>query len=564
MIRRISSLILCAIILFLVSISSFSAYAQDASVEGVFINKPDITFYLSNYVENVIDVKLNDELVNVNSVSKYDIDKYSVAAYVLVDVSGSIPNEDVLNVFKDELIAFAKTFGQDDKFVLYTMGDSAKEILSGGEGIDQVEKAIRSLKRTNENSYIYDTLNIVYDNNVQPANYDRQFVLVISDGINYSNKTSYEKIYKKYITHSLPVYSLLYSNGEIDANRSYISEFNDLVSDSGGYTVRYTENDGKGKLTSLIDKINDKTVVKCSAKNNTVNSNDSNNILSFNCDGNSVEIKSVFVTSNQIDDVSPEINEIAYDKISGNFVITFSENIIANTEKITVSKNDKNIKITSCTIEDNKLIIKPKEEIYTGKYTFDLGSVTDNSNEKNSLKQSSVTEKVKSTNVFLKILKDFWWILIIILLLVAILLILLFVKNKKNVKTIKEIFETQVEEENVEVKHTQVVKKKYYNNPQVESQKLSMIVEFNGNKNKVEMNVVSSVIVGRSSECDICIEDTKLSRQHFAIEIINNKFVISDLNTTNGTFVNGTKVSTKQLLLSGDKVLAGTSLFIVL
>lgn len=564
MIKKSVSIILSVLLLFSISVTSLFAYAQDTTIEGVYVNKPDITFYVDGDSENITDVKLNREEIKVESTSDYNIKNESVVAYVIIDISGSVPNNDALNVFKAELIDFAKTFGEDDKFVLYTMGNEAKEILSGGESIDKVIKAINGIVKTNENSYIYNTLNDLYDKYVQPSSYDRQFVIIVSDGINYSNKTSHEKIYNKYISHSLPIYSLLYDTGEIGSNRSYVSEFTDLVTDSGGHSISYTENNGKGKLAALIKEINSKKVIKCLAQSNTVDQSISNNVLSFKIDDKSVELKNISVASNQEDNEAPTIKEIKYDKSSGNFIVAFSENISADTEKITVSKKDENIKIGSCSIEGNELVIKPKEDIYSGKYTFNLEGVTDISNEKNALDQFLVTEKIKATNILLKVLKDFWWMLIVVALLVAILLILLFVKNKKKVKTIKEIFETQVEEENVEVKHTQVVKKQIYTNPKVETKRLSMFVEFNGNRNKVELNVVSSVIVGRSAECDICIEDAKLSRQHFVIETINNKFVISDLNTTNGTFLNGTRVSTKQLLQPRDKIVAGTCIFIIL
>lgn len=564
MIKKTVSLFLSVVLLALISVTAFSAYAQNIDVEGVYINKPDVTFYVDKGVEDITDIKLNNEAIDLVSVSDYSIENEAVAAYVIVDVSGSIPSNRALDVFKDELIDFAKTFGEDDKFVLYAMGDEAKMLLSGDESIDEISSAINNIQKTNENSYIYNTLNDIYNENIQPSSYDRQFIIIISDGINYSNVTSYEKIYNKYISHSLPIYSLLYDTGSITSNRTYVSEFVDLVNDSGGYNVSYTENTGEGKLSSLIKEINDKQVVKCSAASNAIDKSISNNVLSFKCGDELVEIKNVLVTTNRIDESAPVIEEIKYDKESGNFVIVFSENISADTEKISVTKNNKTIPIGSCSIEGNKLVIKPKQEVYTGKYTFNLNSVTDVSNEKNALAQTSVTEKVDAVSIFLKIIKDFWWILIVIALLVAILLILLFVKNKKGVKKIKDIFITQIEEENVEVKHTQVVKKQYYSSPQLQAQKLSMFVEFNGNRNKIEINIVSSVIVGRSKECDICIEDSKLSRQHFAIETINNRFAISDLNTTNGTYVNGAKVHSKQLLQSGDKILAGTSMFVIL
>jgi predicted Zn finger-like uncharacterized protein len=50
------------------------------------------------------------------------------------------------------------------------------------------------------------------------------------------------------------------------------------------------------------------------------------------------------------------------------------------------------------------------------------------------------------------------------------------------------------------------------------------------------------VIVGRGSEADLIIPDLEVSRQHCAIEIEDNKTILRDMNSTNGTFVDGEKI----------------------
>lgn len=60
-------------------------------------------------------------------------------------------------------------------------------------------------------------------------------------------------------------------------------------------------------------------------------------------------------------------------------------------------------------------------------------------------------------------------------------------------------------------------------------------------------------IVGRSSECNLWIEDSTISRKHFRIGIVNGEIEIEDLRSTNGTYVNGSRVE-KASLFDGDKV----------
>ena len=58
---------------------------------------------------------------------------------------------------------------------------------------------------------------------------------------------------------------------------------------------------------------------------------------------------------------------------------------------------------------------------------------------------------------------------------------------------------------------------------------------------------------------DIIINDPETSRKHCAIDIYENKFVIRDLESTNGTFINDTRVK-EDLLKEGDRIRIGNTL----
>jgi hypothetical protein len=53
--------------------------------------------------------------------------------------------------------------------------------------------------------------------------------------------------------------------------------------------------------------------------------------------------------------------------------------------------------------------------------------------------------------------------------------------------------------------------------------------------------------IGRK-DCDLILEDRLISRRHAEIKFIDNKLVIEDLASTNGTKVNGKNVKKKQLV----------------
>ncbi len=60
-------------------------------------------------------------------------------------------------------------------------------------------------------------------------------------------------------------------------------------------------------------------------------------------------------------------------------------------------------------------------------------------------------------------------------------------------------------------------------------------------------------IVGRANECNLWIEDGAISRKHFSIHVVKGKAVLKDLGSTNGTLLNGEKV-TEHPLEDGDKI----------
>jgi pSer/pThr/pTyr-binding forkhead associated (FHA) protein len=62
------------------------------------------------------------------------------------------------------------------------------------------------------------------------------------------------------------------------------------------------------------------------------------------------------------------------------------------------------------------------------------------------------------------------------------------------------------------------------------------------------------VLIGRGPINHIVIDDPRISRQHAKITPEESGHVIYDLNSANGTFVNGTKVTGKVKLASGDRL----------
>lgn len=65
--------------------------------------------------------------------------------------------------------------------------------------------------------------------------------------------------------------------------------------------------------------------------------------------------------------------------------------------------------------------------------------------------------------------------------------------------------------------------------------------------------LAGKTIIGRRSDCAIVIPSKGVSRQHASIEMQGNEYVIQDLESANGTFVNGKRI-TSVPLAPGDQI----------
>jgi pSer/pThr/pTyr-binding forkhead associated (FHA) protein len=66
-----------------------------------------------------------------------------------------------------------------------------------------------------------------------------------------------------------------------------------------------------------------------------------------------------------------------------------------------------------------------------------------------------------------------------------------------------------------------------------------------------------SIVLGRSSEADILVDDTGVSRRHLEIQTAGGTTTAVDLGSTNGSYVNGHKVAGSMELTDGSTITMG-------
>jgi two-component system cell cycle response regulator len=66
-------------------------------------------------------------------------------------------------------------------------------------------------------------------------------------------------------------------------------------------------------------------------------------------------------------------------------------------------------------------------------------------------------------------------------------------------------------------------------------------------------------VIGRGQKAQIRLLDDGISREHAQLVIVNDRIVLQDLGSTNGTYCNGLKVEANKELVDGDKILVGST-----
>ena len=80
------------------------------------------------------------------------------------------------------------------------------------------------------------------------------------------------------------------------------------------------------------------------------------------------------------------------------------------------------------------------------------------------------------------------------------------------------------------------------------------------NKKHIELDRLPCTIGKLDGYVDFCIDDPTISRMHARIELENDQLVLSDLNSTNGVYLNGLRLrpNERRIIEAGDEIRFGS------
>ena len=77
------------------------------------------------------------------------------------------------------------------------------------------------------------------------------------------------------------------------------------------------------------------------------------------------------------------------------------------------------------------------------------------------------------------------------------------------------------------------------------------------NQKGIEVEITDVTVLGRSDEADLVIDDPYASDFHMRLVVQENAMMLHDLGSTNGTYVNGRRVTVPTELRRGDNIQVG-------
>src|SRR5262249_19255414 len=90
-----------------------------------------------------------------------------------------------------------------------------------------------------------------------------------------------------------------------------------------------------------------------------------------------------------------------------------------------------------------------------------------------------------------------------------------------------------------------------------------LVVKKGGATKKALRLKSEETIVGRRQDCDLRIRSSAVSRRHCLLSYHDDVLHVEDLDSVNGTYLNGARVSGRQIVKPGDLLEIGPARFIV-
>lgn len=531
-----------------------NVYSQSCEIEQISLDMPDVRiYYRSDRQEQKPEAYLGGEILNYDRSSQFSELGEGVDYYILLDVSASIPDSQFANI-KDGIINFISSKGEKDKCFLLTFGDTSNLVLNGSENPQDAAAVIQGLTNDDMETVLFQTLVQTADMIDKAAQTEekRRVIITITDGEDCvtGQATSNEAVSE--LNHKgIPMYAIAVDVGK----EEYINSFGELARNTGGTLSIFNS----GTCLELMNQIRstvENSYVAFFHSDTNVASNTREDLTVKFPDQQVTDTKEVIPTRWIPDTEAPTVTKWEK-KNDKELKLTFSEKVL-NADRpadYKVERDGEAIAVDSVFYSEKKesyAILTFKDKLYKGNYKIKFSGITDCSMEKNSISKMESFDldgagKGKSAAFWMSLLAG---VIAVVAAGVIIVVLVVYKKVKKN-KGVIYVDGKAALASNVDVKqHVSVVS--------LPQKTVTFLLQNQiGGKSELKITINGSAMAGRSDDCDIYFDDSKMSRQHFALETDGTDVYITDLESSNGTFVNGVRLNRRRKLLPNDEITAG-------
>lgn len=556
----LSILCLCTSVL----VSAQPSTYQEGLIEQIYSRMPEMKVYV-RLGEQVGDQEITGYLNSkeLQTVSHQPFQRENGVSFVLMfDCSTSVSSSQMTKMKQTAVNFVNNSAYENDCFTVVAFGETIEILTDSTATREQVTDAIRSLRNNQNGTVLYDAVDAVRQITAQMPESapDKQMCVIFTDAVDYNlGGTTNVEVLRVAESSGTPIYAVAINPGD----KASIDSLGAIARSSGGDVFVATGGNIEKAFGEAVSQLDNLYEIEFQSDSNKVSLTEENfSICVGEKTAGKVLERKFRSAAWKKDDTAPTIlsTEVLSDQ---ELSIRFSEPVdnAGKPENYTVKNGAQTFQIQDVRYDEESCtaILSFQEYLGSGEYVVTLSNITDSTMEQNRL-SAPHTFRLTGWAAFMASLKgskggSAGWLFVLLIVIILSIIFAVLLKKKKTVVVVdgKEVPADSVQYE--------------YQNPQAELPKayLKLMMETaDGNTATMDINLVQSVIFGRATSCEVTIDDSNLSRQHFAIEAEDGMLFIQNLSETNGTLLNGIMLQSKRQLSVGDVIAAGQEHFTVI
>lgn len=537
----------------------FGVTAHAEKIEQIYSKLPEIKAYVkldTAYSKDNISAYKDSAPIATNSVKPFS-PQDGVSYIIMIDCSTSVSDRQMSEI-KKCMTSFVEASNGNDRFVIASFGKTIDVLSNELQTREETVSAISSMNNNQTATVLFDAVSAANEigTRLDASCPSKRVCVIFTDAVDYTvGGTTVDELMAVAEKSSAPIYTVA-----IDAQSKQAIDMLGRVSRTSGGEVFVADRGIANAFARVSDEIASLQEISFTAQSNVVGNDVSSLRIQLKDGANEVSLEKKFVTPSwNSDTTAPFITEVKQ-LSSATLELVFSENVenADKAENYTVRKGNGAMPISDVLYNSatQSAVITFAEELGQGNYAVSTANITDVSMEKNEI-AGEYSFKISGFGAVMINIKSFfahyWWAFAVLVLAGVIFAALAVIKKRKGVVIVdsKATFADSVHYEPTKAKP-------------LPTHYLQLAVEYtDGRIDKLDINITQSIIFGRSSTCEVTIDDDAMSRQHFAIELAEEKVLIQNLSATNGTFVNGVALQNPRPLARGDVIEAGQEKFTV-